>query len=75
MWLLLLDTPGSMGDPFAGTPPEAASGRRVETTAEIKFDGARQAFLDYVAGLPPADPVAVFAFSSSAELVFEGRAG
>jgi hypothetical protein len=75
MWLLLLDTSGSMADPFSGKSPEGASGRRIETTAEIKFDGARKALLDYVAALPPTDPVALFAFDSRAKLVFEGTAG
>src|SRR5205085_7741993 len=66
---------GSMADPFSGKSPEGASGRRIETTAEIKFDGARKALLDYVAALPLTDPVALFAFDSRATLVFEGTAG
>jgi len=70
MWLILLDASGSMGNPFEGGA--SFSGRQRTTLAQIKIDAAREALILHLRGLGEATQAAIFAFRSSAELIYDG---
>jgi hypothetical protein len=75
MWIILLDRSGSMGDPFAATDAHRPPGRVRVTEAASKWLAAKEAVLDEVSGLDPAEAVCLIAFNTEAPVVFEGRAG
>jgi len=73
MWIILLDASGSMADPFEGTA--AFSGRQRGTQARIKFEAAREALVLHLQGLGEPTQTAIFAFTSEAQLIYEGSSG
>jgi len=72
MWIVLLDHSGSMGEPFRGS--HTFSGRAVTGKGGTKLEEARRALCDRVRGLASSEIVIVIAFTSSAEVVFDGSA-
>jgi hypothetical protein len=74
MWVVLLDRSSSMNDPFE-SEEHSAEGRTIATEAKRKFDAARQALIDYIAGLPRSETIALFCFNDSATLLRQGTAG
>ena len=70
MWLILLDASGSMADPFANAT--SFSGRQRATLAQNKIDAAKEALILHLQGLGEATQIAIFAFRSIAELIYEG---
>lgn len=70
MWLILLDASGSMANPFEGAA--SFEGRQRATSTEVKIDAAREALILHLQGLGEATQAAIFAFRSSAELVYDG---
>lgn len=73
MWVVLLDQSGSMGDPFASA--SHLDDRRVRRTEqEIKLDAAKESILIELSRNPDM-PVAIFGFTTTARLIYEGAAG
>lgn len=73
MWIVLLDHSGSMGDPFEAA--DAPSRRAKIVDAERKLDAATEVLREELQELRernPSMPVAIFAFTDHATLVYEG---
>jgi TIR domain/von Willebrand factor type A domain len=73
MWIVLLDQSGSMADPFSSTS-NLADRRVRHTEREIKLDAAKESLLIEL-GRNPDMPVALFSFTTTARLIYEGMAG
>lgn len=70
MRIILLDHSGSMGEPFSGKTESA--GRTRKTEAAIKLEAAKIELLRSIASLASPTPIALFEFTSSASLIYEG---
>jgi hypothetical protein len=70
MRIILLDHSGSMGEPFSGKTEFA--GRTRKTEAAIKLEAAKTELLRSIASLASPTPIALFEFTSSASLIYEG---
>jgi len=70
MRIILLDHSGSMGEPFSGKTEFAGRTRR--TAAAIKLEAAKTELLRSIASLASPTPIALFEFTSSASLIYEG---
>ena len=72
MWVILLDHSGSMGDAFSGSTGSFGSLRTRPASSDVKLEAAKSALMDHLRGLPFPVRVALFEFTSSASLVFDG---
>lgn len=70
MWIILLDRSGSMGQPFSGKSEFA--GRSRQSQSAVKLDAAKEALREHLLGLGSPSPIALFEFTSTASLIFEG---
>jgi len=70
MRIILLDHSGSMGEPFSGKTEFVGRTRRTE--AAIKLEAAKTELLRSIASLASPTPIALFEFTSSASLIYEG---
>lgn len=70
MRIILLDHSGSMGQPFGGQAEFA--GRTRTTELSVKLDAAKTELLRSVASLASATAIALFEFTSTASLIYEG---
>jgi hypothetical protein len=70
MRIILLDHSGSMGEPFSGKAEFV--GRTRTTDASFKLQAAKTELLRSVASLASATSVALFEFTSTASLIYEG---
>jgi hypothetical protein len=70
MRIILLDCSGSMGRPFTGT--EEYSGRTRGAQATLKLEAAKIELIRSVASFADATSIAIFEFTSSASLIYEG---
>lgn len=74
MWLVLLDHSSSMGDGFEASG-EQATFRDRRTQRTVKLEAAVESVLIELRRLTPDTPVSLFGFTSSARLLYTGRAG
>lgn len=70
MWIILLDHSGSMGNPFGGKSEFA--GRSRKSRAAVKLDAAKETLIDHLSGLGTPNRIALFEFTSTASLIFDG---
>lgn len=73
MWILLLDHSESMGRPFQGQTDFA--GRKRTAQAAIKLAAAKSALIEHLAGIGGATRLALFGFTATASLLYEGMSG
>jgi len=74
LWVILMDTSGSMGEPFSASAATSSfKGLLEEGTYKTKLDGAKEVLLKQLSGLSNTD-IAVVAFSDDAHLVWSGTA-
>jgi hypothetical protein len=74
MWIILLDHSGSMGQPFDAVI-DGTTRRTRQADAEIKLAAAKEVLLEELGQLGSDVPIAIFGFTRTASLVFEGQAG
>ena len=70
MWIILLDSSGSMADPFSGDAP--AVGRPRTSQQRSKMEAAKESLLLQLSGLGAPTPISLFAFRDQPQLIFEG---
>lgn len=73
MWVVLLDHSGSMGDSFSGGAGSSGSLRTRPAVSDVKLEAAKSALMGHLRGLPSPVRVALFEFTSSASLAFDGN--
>src|ERR1700723_1300268 len=70
MWIILLDSSGSMADPFSGDAP--AVGRQRTSQQKSKMEAAKESLLLQLSGLGPPTEISLFAFRGDPQLIFQG---
>lgn len=70
MWIILLDCSSSMGETFRGNTEFAGRSRPSESA--VKLDAAKDALQQHLLGLGTPSRIALFEFTSTASLIFEG---
>lgn len=74
LWAILIDTSGSMGEPFASSAATSTfSGLTEESAYHTKLEAAKEILLKQLHGLSETD-VAIISFSDDAQLVCKGTA-
>ncbi|MEW4530611.1 TIR domain-containing protein [Maioricimonas sp. JC845] len=71
MWVILLDSSSSMGNPFSGRTE--FKGRSKSSDEAAKIDAAKKALLERLPGLGTSS-IALYSFTSSCDLIYEGPA-